>query len=154
MFSTVIESLLICVRRSAGCPTPANERNPVCGSSFPTVSTDKAFVVNVVNLLPDFVERWIDEEQLWVGMDLEQSIRGEIDSEVDLLVAFLSQAALHSGWVERELTWALEREAAVGRNFVLPILMEDIDDQLPRSPSRATPAALQRPIQSRTAVSR
>jgi hypothetical protein len=93
-------------------------------------SRDKALVREIRRHLPDHVKTWLDEEELLVGQDLEVSIKSAISEETDFVVIFLGKEAIHSEWVRRELNWSLEREKKIGRVFVLPVLLDDVWDEV------------------------
>lgn len=91
---------------------------------------DKALVREIRSYLPSYVKTWLDENDLLVGMDLKISIRNAIQVEADYVVIFLGREAVRSEWVKNELNWAIERENSIGRTFVLPVLLEDIWDEV------------------------
>lgn len=95
-------------------------------------SKNKPLVREFKGKLPAFLNTWLDEESLIWGDSLPQELRLTIQSSVDFLIIFLDEAALDSAWVMKELRWAIEREAELGRTFVLPIFLEDLDaEKLP-----------------------
>jgi prolyl-tRNA editing enzyme YbaK/EbsC (Cys-tRNA(Pro) deacylase) len=73
---------------------------------------------------------WIDEERLLLGSELSTSLKEAIDSEVDYLILFLSDAAASSVWCRQEVDWALEQEAKLERVFLLPVLVGDTRERL------------------------
>lgn len=85
-------------------------------------SRDKATVRDFARQLPAFLHTWLDEETLEWGDSLSEQIQHAIDTEADFLMVFLGEDALDSAWVQRELGWALERERALNRTFVLPVV--------------------------------
>lgn len=87
---------------------------------------DKALVREIKSNLPSYIKTWIDEEDLLVGMDLIVSIQKAIQEQADYVVIFLGREAVKSDWVKKELNWALRREKEIKRNFVLPVLLEDV----------------------------
>jgi TIR domain len=93
---------------------------------FSHSSRDKAVVRDVKSRLPNHVRVWLDESELLTGMDIENSLKGAIDQEADYVVVFLSRTAIQSDWVSRELAWALSREKELGREFVLPVVLDDV----------------------------
>lgn len=90
-------------------------------------SRDKALVREFSQQLPDFLTKWIDEDSLSWGDSLKTSLNTAIKIESDFLIAFIAKSTLESDWVRQELEWALEREATLGRAFILPILLGDVD---------------------------
>lgn len=87
----------------------------------------KPLVREVRSHLPDHVNSWIDEKNLIAGDSLERSIRESIESSSDFVVGFVDETAVRSEWVRKELTWAKEEEQRLGRTFILPVLIEDVD---------------------------
>ncbi|MCP4373256.1 MAG: toll/interleukin-1 receptor domain-containing protein [Deltaproteobacteria bacterium] len=87
-------------------------------------SKDKPLVRNVANALCQRgVIPWLDEYNLSVGIDLETSFKQAITDQA-ALVLFLSQAALESGWVRKELEHAIQLEQQ-GDSAILPIFLGD-----------------------------
>ncbi|MCG8431176.1 MAG: toll/interleukin-1 receptor domain-containing protein, partial [Candidatus Omnitrophica bacterium] len=86
---------------------------------------DKSFVREVVQGLPKFLKT---HEILW-GEKLSKSLRKAIKTESDFVIVFIDRDALESSWVQKEITWALEQEAQLKREFLLPILVDNIDEK-------------------------
>jgi hypothetical protein len=93
-------------------------------------SRDRALVREIRDYLPKHIKTWLDEDDLLVADDLKVSIKSAIEEEADFVVIFLAREAIKSDWVKQELEWALEREKKIGRTFVLPVLVEDIWDEV------------------------
>ena len=74
--------------------------------------------------LPAHVRPWFAENDLLIGDNLPFSIRAAIQEGADFVVIFVDQKATKSKWVQQELEWALQREDALGRPFVLPIVLD------------------------------
>lgn len=74
--------------------------------------------------LPHHVKTWIDERELLLGDNLQNSIRSAITNESDFVVIFIGPEAVRSEWVKKELEWALEHERTINRIFVLPVLLD------------------------------
>jgi TIR domain-containing protein len=89
-------------------------------------SRDKALVREFRELLPGFLNAWIDEDSLCWGDIVPAELRTTIQTGVDFLVIFLDNEALKSKWVVQELAWALQREKGLKRTFVLPVLLEEV----------------------------
>lgn len=87
----------------------------------------KPLVREVRSHLPDHVNSWIDEKDLIAGELLERSIRNSIEASADFLVCFIDESAVRSEWVAKELAWAKDEEGRLGRPFILPVLVEDVD---------------------------
>jgi hypothetical protein len=89
-------------------------------------SRDQALVREVKELLPSFLNTWLDEDSLCWGDSLRAQLKSTIQSSIDFLLIFLNRDALNSNWVMQELEWAIQREREVKRTFVLPILLEGV----------------------------
>jgi DeoR/GlpR family transcriptional regulator of sugar metabolism len=87
-------------------------------------SRHKPLVREVKNCLPEHIKAWIDEKELLVGDDIEISIKTAIQADSDFVVLFLDSNAMRSQWVRKELEWAIEQEAALGRSFIIPVLLD------------------------------
>ena len=88
-------------------------------------SRDQALVREVKELLPSFLNTWLDEDSLCWGDSFPAQLKSTIQSGIDFLLIFLDTHALNSNWVMQELDWAMQRERELKRIFVLPILLED-----------------------------
>jgi hypothetical protein len=93
-------------------------------------SRDKDLVHGVLRRFPTWLTGWLDEDRLLLGNELSASLKDAIDSEVDYVVLFLSDAAASSTWVRQEVDWALEQEIKLERVFLLPVLVGDTREQL------------------------
>lgn len=93
-------------------------------------SNDKPLLRELRGYLPPWLSIWVDEDQLLIGSNLGLSLKAAIDDDVDFVVLFVSQDTAESLWVQREIQWALEREDALGRVFLLPVLIGDVRDKL------------------------
>ena len=89
-------------------------------------SRDKALVREIKEMLPSFLNTWLDEDSLSWGESFPAELKSTIQSGIDFLIIFLDKDALNSKWVMQELDWALQRERELKRTFVLPILLEVI----------------------------
>lgn len=90
-------------------------------------SRNKPLVRELRSLLPEHVNTWIDEKELLAGDALEETIRNAIESDCDFLVVFLDDRVVTSDWIRRELQWARDEEKRLGRPFILPVLIDDVD---------------------------
>jgi hypothetical protein len=97
-------------------------------------SEDKPQVRKIRSFLPRHVQVWLDEDELDLGVKFPKVIEKAIHEESDFVIVFLGHHAMKSDWVERELNWALQREEALGRTFVLPVLLDDIRDTIRDDP--------------------
>jgi hypothetical protein len=90
--------------------------------SYP--SAHQPIVENICRHLPQGAfEPWLDTERLPAGVSLDSITRNIRDSE--WFISFINAEALSSDWVVRELTEAFARERALGRPFIIPILLND-----------------------------
>lgn len=87
-------------------------------------SREKPLIRAIVPELPSYIGRWLDEEQLFFGADVDASLKSAIQDQSDFVILFVSREAVDSSWVQRELKWALEREKEIGRPFVLPVVLD------------------------------
>ena len=92
---------------------------------FSHSSRDKPLIREIRNHLPNYVKTWLDEEELLLGQNVENSIFEAIKSS-GFVVLFLSEDALESEWVQKELSMSLEHEKKVGHDFILPVLLADV----------------------------
>jgi hypothetical protein len=92
-------------------------------------SRDKALVREFRELLPKFLDAWLDEDRLSWGDSFPTQLKTTIQSGVDFLIIFLDKEALSSKWVMQELEWAIQREREIERTFVLPILLEKVSPE-------------------------
>ena len=94
-------------------------------------SKDKAFVLRLAaDLAIRRIPVWLDSWEMSLGDSLYQSIFNGIDQSA-FLIPIISEDALNSGWVARELRAALRKERASGQKFILPIRISAV--ALPRS---------------------
>lgn len=93
-------------------------------------SVDKQLVRQIQMHLPSHISGWLDVDELGLGTKFPEQIRKQIFEECDFVIVFLGHNALLSEWVERELGWSLQRESELDRVFVLPVLLDDIWEQV------------------------
>jgi uncharacterized integral membrane protein (TIGR00697 family) len=93
-------------------------------------SKQKDFVKEVINQFPAWLSPWLDDNDLLVGEDFATSLEEAILTECNFLVVFISDDATHSEWVRREVAWAKQRQNALSRVFVLPVLLNCEIDRL------------------------
>jgi len=67
---------------------------------------------------------WIDRVELTAGVSLLDRIAAAID-EVDVVVVLLSNHAINSDWVRKELEIAAAREKTGSRPQVIPVVLDD-----------------------------
>ncbi len=73
--------------------------------------------------LPPFVQAWIDVRELLGGQDLDPTIIEAIEDS-HVFLTLVSRVAMTKPYVNKELAWALEREAKKDRVFILPVMLE------------------------------
>ncbi|MBK9730005.1 MAG: toll/interleukin-1 receptor domain-containing protein [Chitinophagaceae bacterium] len=88
-------------------------------------SVDKPFVMRLaVDLLNQNFPVWLDTLEIEAGDSLMDKINKGIDDSFFQLV-ILSGNSMKSPWVKRELELAMEKQKALGRKFILPVLYTD-----------------------------
>lgn len=83
---------------------------------------DKPVALELVRL-PPFVHAWVDVRELLGGQDLDPTIIEAIEDS-HVFLTLVSHIAINKPYVNKELAWALEREAKKDRVFVLPVMLE------------------------------
>ncbi len=73
--------------------------------------------------LPPFVDAWVDVRELLGGQDLDPTIVEAIEDS-HVFLTLVSRISMGKPYVNRELAWALEREATKDRVFILPVMLE------------------------------
>lgn len=87
-------------------------------------STDKAFATAIVQALKaSDLSPWIDKERIRVGTDIFEEL-GKGLTSMDLFVLVISAAAVQSGWVQKELTYAAYREITEKKALILPFIID------------------------------
>jgi hypothetical protein len=87
---------------------------------------DKPIALELAKL-PPFVHAWVDVRELLGGQDLDPTIVEAIEDS-HVFLTLVSRTSIAKPYVNKELAWALEREASKDRVFVLPVMLEpDID---------------------------
>ena len=86
-------------------------------------SADKPLVHRLhAALEPHGVDLWIDRRQMAAGDGLDEEIRASIEAAAHFIV-ILSTESLESDWVEKEIEYALEKQARMGEEFrVVPVV--------------------------------
>jgi len=91
-------------------------------------SSDKPFVREFNRILNVIgIETFLDERDIKLGESIPPRIYKEI-SEVDRVFYFISKISIKSKWVEEELSIAKMREKQLADVFVLPILIDKIEE--------------------------
>ncbi len=93
-------------------------------------SPSKMRVRRIVERLPKHIDCWLDQDELSPGYRFGRHIETAIAEECDFLIVFVDEAALNSDWVRRETEIGLQREADLGRPFVVPVLLADVRAQI------------------------
>jgi len=73
--------------------------------------------------LPPFVKPWVDVRELLGGQELDPAIIEAIEDS-HVFLSLVSHVAMSKPYVNKELAWALEREATKDRVFILPVMLE------------------------------
>ena len=89
-------------------------------------SEAKPLVLRLTEPLPPHVQIWLDRDALAAGQRFGPRIEAAIRRECDFVLVFIDEHALASDWVLRETTLALERQRALQRAFVLPVLLQPL----------------------------
>jgi hypothetical protein len=88
-------------------------------------SKDKPFVKRLAfALLAEGFPVWLDSWKMSSGDSLLNGIYEGIDTS-SMVILVVSSQSLESGWVDRELNAAITKESEIGRNFVIPIVIDD-----------------------------
>jgi hypothetical protein len=74
--------------------------------------------------LPSFVHAWVDVRELRGGQDLDPAIIEAVE-DCHVFLTLVSRTSMGKPFVNKELAWALEREAKRDRSLVLPVMLED-----------------------------
>jgi hypothetical protein len=93
-------------------------------------SEAKPLVRRLTAALPRHVDIWLDTEELRLGQKFAQHIERGIRLECDFVIVFVDRHALASDWVRRETEMALKRGMDLQRDFVLPVLIDDVGARL------------------------
>jgi hypothetical protein len=93
-------------------------------------SEAKPLVRRLTATLPRHVGIWLDAEELRLGQKFAQHIERGIRLECDFVIVFVDRHALASNWVRRETEMALKRGMDLQRDFVLPVLIDDVGARL------------------------
>lgn len=97
-------------------------------------SRDKSIVREIrdqidIKIAP-YIDNWIDEDKMVTGEHLSDSIREAIENTSDYFVIFISKYSVNSDWVQKEVLWGVKKEREMGRTFILPILLDDVMEEL------------------------
>jgi len=93
-------------------------------------SESKPLVRRLTEPLPPHVAIWLDRDMMAPGQRFGPRIEAAIRRECDFVIVFIDEYALASDWVQRETTLALERQAALQRTYVLPVLLQDVGSRM------------------------
>jgi hypothetical protein len=89
-------------------------------------SESKALVRRLTEPLPAHVSIWLDRDAMAPGQRFAPRIEAAIRSDCDFVLVFIDEHALASEWVKRETALALQRQQALQRAYVLPVLLQDV----------------------------
>lgn len=87
-------------------------------------SRQKLFVKELRRHLPNSVALWIDERELRLGSNIDSELESAVREDCDFFILVVDSYSNQSEWVQKEISWALDREQELGQNFLLPILVE------------------------------
>jgi hypothetical protein len=86
---------------------------------------DKAFAKLVAERLSTAdMDTWVDTDKILVGDDILAQIADGL-ATMDLLILIVSQTALRSEWVKRELAYATIREVERTETLILPFIIDE-----------------------------
>lgn len=83
---------------------------------------DKPLALELARL-PPYIHAWVDVRELLGGQDLDPTIIEAIEDS-HVFLSLVSTVSMTKPYVNKELAWALEREARKDRVFVLPVMLE------------------------------
>jgi hypothetical protein len=89
-------------------------------------SESKPLVRRLTETLPPHVSIWLDRDAMAPGQRFAPRIEAAIRRDCDFVLVFIDTHALQSDWVRRETALALERQQALQRAYVLPVLLQDV----------------------------
>jgi len=89
-------------------------------------SESKPLVRRLTETLPPHVSIWLDRDAMAPGQRFAPRIEAAIRRDCDFVLVFVDRHALQSDWVRRETALALERQQALQRAYVLPVLLQDV----------------------------
>ena len=90
-------------------------------------ATDKPFVRQFATDLASFdIPCWVDEAEIAYGESLIKKIQQSIEL-VALVIVVISKKSMESEWVQTELEMALTLEIEGRKNFVVPIVIENVE---------------------------
>jgi TIR domain len=69
---------------------------------------------------------WLDEEDLVPGQEWQAAIQLALSDSAAVIVCLSSRAILKTGYVQKEIHYALERaeEMPEGRVYIIPVMLE------------------------------
>jgi TIR domain len=88
-------------------------------------NSDKEFATSVGEMLRNSdLAPWIDKERILVGTDILEEL-GKGLTSMDLFVLIVSDAAIKSGWVQKETGYAAYREITEKKVLILPFIIDE-----------------------------
>ncbi len=93
-------------------------------------SESKALVRRLTEALPPHVSIWLDRDMMGPGHRFGPRIEAAIRRDCDFVLVFIDEHALVSDWVKRETALALQRQLALQRTYVLPVLLQDLGPRM------------------------
>lgn len=89
-------------------------------------SESKALVRRLTEPLPPHVVVWLDRDMMATGHRFGPRIDAAIRQQCDFVLVFIDEHALASEWVRHETELALQRQVALQRTYLLPVLLQDV----------------------------
>lgn len=86
---------------------------------------DAPLVQEVARRFSPWLQTWIEEDRLLLGVELAGALDDAIYTGVDYVVLLFRRDAPAAAQLEQKIRWALEEEARLGRTFVLPVMLDD-----------------------------
>jgi TIR domain len=111
-------------------------RTPFGSTSTPGVFlshnwNDKWFVRKLAAELQAYdIRVWLDEAELKIGDSLIAKVH-EALGRAKYVVGVISKSSVKSHWVQQELQTAMSMQIATGEMRILPIVIEDVGDEMP-----------------------
>lgn len=95
-------------------------------------SESKALVRRLTEPLPQHVSVWLDRDAMASGQRFGPRIQSAIGRECDFVLVFVDEHAVASDWVQREVQLSLQRQVALQRTYLIPVLLREVDQGLKR----------------------
>lgn len=93
-------------------------------------SQHKPTIKMILEKMPLNIKTWLDEEKLIWGSDLQPTFENAIKENSDFVILFISESSAKSAWVQKEVSWALEKEKKYNRTIILPICIQSGEENV------------------------